>query len=276
MQSTYTLDELKGMISIHAELPVIISEGDSWFGYPTSVIPLSHKGTNIIDYIEETKKYNILRLESNGDTAHCMMKGTQRAKMIHVLTEVKKKLSQSHKAPYKHAYCILFSGGGNDIVGKDDMPRFLNQWLEGMTAEDAICREEFDTELQQIKLAYQTLIKLRDSHSLETKIITHGYDYLIPSIKGAVFFGGLFRSGPWIQPFMKAVGIPEAIQPEIIKIMIQDFNTILDDLVKTTANFIKVETIGTVSSDEWLNEIHPTPDAFGKIAKKVIQDMQVV
>jgi len=270
-KSTHTLDELKGMISIHSEKPVIISEGDSWFGYPASIIPIGHTGTNIIDHIESSGNCNILRLESNGDEADCMMKDRQKAKMIYVLGEIKKKLAGLNNAPYPHVHCILFSGGGNDIVGKGDMPRFLRQWESGMRAEDAMIRDEFDDEIERIRLAYHQLIRLRDAHSIDTKIITHGYDNLKPSMKGAVFFGGIIRAGPWIKPFMNAVDIPDDIQPEIVKIMIGDLNAMLDEIAADTDNFIKAETVGTVNDDEWLNEIHPIPEAFGRLAAKMMR-----
>ncbi|MDQ6986505.1 MAG: hypothetical protein Q9M25_01720 [Mariprofundaceae bacterium] len=273
MKSTHTLDELKGMLSIHSEKPVIISEGDSWFGYPTSIIPIGHTGTNIIDHIEATENYNILRLESNGDEAKCMMKGRQKAKIIYVLGEIEKKLARLDNVPYPHVHCILFSGGGNDIVGKGDMPRFLRQWESGMGAEDVIIRDEFDSEISQIRLAYDQLIQLRDAHSIHTKIITHGYDNLIPWMKGAVFFLGAYRTGPWIKPFMNVVDIPDGVQPDVVKIMIGDFNAMLDDIAANTDNFIKAETVGTVNDDEWLNEIHPIPSAFGKVAAKIMQCM---
>ena len=41
-------------------LPVVVSEGDSWFDYPMYL--------NIIDRIDDTRRYAIKRLEFSGDT----------------------------------------------------------------------------------------------------------------------------------------------------------------------------------------------------------------
>ena len=275
-KSTRNMDELKGMLHIQHDKPVVISEGDSWFGYPDGCLA-SHNGSNIIDHIEDTERFNIFRLESNGDEAGCMMTGKQKAFMIYALKEINKNLKKISNSVKPYVAYILFSGGGNDIVGKGDMPRFLNKWQDGMDAYSAINwggLSGFDSEIERIRDAYETLIEIRNKHSPNTMIVTHGYDLLPPSGKKARFLGGLIKSGPWIKPFMTAKGINDpAIQQEIINIMIEKFNNMLDHFEQTTDNFIKTETVGTINANQWINEIHPNKQGFKKVANKFLVKM---
>jgi len=264
------------MLHTQSDKLVVISEGDSWFGYPDGFLA-THNGSNIIDHIEDTEEYNILRLESNGDEAGCMMTGKQKAFMIYALKEIKKELKKIQSSVKPHVAYILFSGGGNDIVGKGDMPRFLNKWKDGMDAHSAINwggLSGFDSEIDRIRDAYEMLIEIRDKYSPETTIITHGYDQLPPSGKKAVFLGGLIKSGPWIKPFMTAKGIKNpVIQQKIVNIMIERFNSVLDHLALTTPNFIKVDTVRTIKPSQWKNEIHPNKQGFKKLAAKFLVEM---
>jgi len=275
-KSTRDIDELKGMLHIQSDKPVVITEGDSWFGYPDGLLS-THNGSNIIDYIEDTEQFNILRLESNGDEAGCMMSGKQKAFMIYALREINKVLGSIQQSVKPQVAYLLFSGGGNDIVGRGDMPRFLNPWQDGMDAHAAINwsgSTGFDSEINRIKDAYATLIEIRDMHSPDTTIITHGYDQLPPSGKKAIFLDGLMQFGPWIRPFMVDKGILDpVVQQEIVNIMIERLNSVLDHLALTTNNFIKIDTVGTVNGDQWLNEIHPTKQGFAQLANKFLAKM---
>ncbi len=278
MNSTRDINQLKGMLHIHKEKPVVVSEGDSWFGYPDGLLS-THHGSNIIDHIEDSDKFNILRMESVGDEAHCMMTGRQKAFMTFALKEIKKELKKIPDSVQPHVSYLLFSGGGNDIVGEGDMPRFLNTWKDGMDAHAAInwgnATSGLNGEITRIRDAYLTLIDIRDKHSPDTTIITHGYDYLPPSGKPAIFLGGLLKFGPWIKPFMIAKKIKDpVIQQEIVNLMIERLNNMLIQLEATTTNFIRVSTIGTINANQWLNEIHPNKQGFKKLATKFLAQMK--
>lgn len=77
---------------------------------------------------------------------------------------------------------ILFSGGGNDIIGRT-LLALLNQSAEGMTWMDSINLVRFDRRLQQIENAYHELADLRDDYQPEAYIFTHAYDFPIPGNK---------------------------------------------------------------------------------------------
>jgi hypothetical protein len=81
----------------------ILTEGDSWFA-----LPLPHR-PNIVSMLIE--KFNgkaaWLRLEDSGDEARIMEAGEQWEKLHKVLTKPKARFD-----------IIMFSAGGNDIVGR--------------------------------------------------------------------------------------------------------------------------------------------------------------
>lgn len=188
MDSTHDINQFLGMIATQGGRKNIISEGDSWFGYPGNTFVMGH-GSNIIDHIAATGKYNVLRLESNGDEAASMMTNQQRHQLVEIINLLNTK-------GYKLHY-ILFSGGGNDIVGKDDLPFFVNTYTAGMSANDCVKWNHLNIRIDQIKSAYAELIAIRDDLCPDTKIISHGYDYSPASGVPASFFGGLIKSGPW-------------------------------------------------------------------------------
>ena len=87
----------------HPDWPVIISEGDSWFSFPLHA--------NTIDHLDEmaNRKISLLRLESNGDELLEIFGSKQKTKLRRYL----------ERYPVE---ALLFSGGGNDIVGADLLP----------------------------------------------------------------------------------------------------------------------------------------------------------
>lgn len=261
--STRNLKEFEGMLLTQKKLKTMISEGDSWFGYPAKGTLLQHTGANIIDHVEKTKRFNILRMESSGDEAGAIMSQGQRHTFQNVLT----KLRQKGKTPDY----ILFSAGGNDIVGEYDMPHFLNDWQAGMTPKQCVREEWFGLRLEQIRCAYEELILFRNEYCKEAWIITHGYDNPIPTDKKSVLIPGVVVLDPWIKPYMDQKGIPAgAMQQEVIKIMIGRLNDMLDALAKKSQRMVKVETVGTLQAGDWRDEIHANTPGFKKIADKFI------
>jgi hypothetical protein len=102
----------------HFQRPNLVAEGDSWFDYPKK---WTQRG-NIIDHIQSWTrgKANLLRLESNGDEATQMLSNEQRHKLTEVLHDA------ATKSTLRPIDALLFSAGGNDLVGDWDLPRFLH------------------------------------------------------------------------------------------------------------------------------------------------------
>ncbi|WP_448549674.1 hypothetical protein [Thalassotalea fusca] len=249
----------------------IVSEGDSWFAYPPKWI-IAGKPSNLISHISKwtKKKANFYSMASNGDEAVDMVSGKQKHKLVDILRWHTKK---SNRKPID---LLLFSGGGNDIVGNSDFERFLNSdGASYTTAEECVNISRLDRKVKQIGLAYQELLDIRDHYSPDTVVITHTYDYPYPSLTGGVFLGGLIKTKAWMKRFMDEVNIKEELQADVIKIFMEKIG---EELLSISANrdrFIVVESRGTLNGKkEWLNEIHPTSDGFKAIAELIFDKMK--
>ncbi|SDE69256.1 hypothetical protein [Kordiimonas lacus] len=252
----------------------IVSEGDSWFDYPRKIFP--NKPANIIDHIEDRlhRKANLLRLESNGDEITQIMSDDQRHNLTELLDDCARRKRPIH--------ALLFSGGGNDIVGTYDMERFLLPFKPGMTARACINWDAFEIKLNQIKYAWLELINIRDQYSADTKIFTHTYDLPYMTGIGARFYGVEWAKA-WIGPAMTKRGIaPDdySVTPnirfrrDIVQEMFNSLAVILEEIEGTTRNFHVTRTLGTLTSaDQWLNEIHPTADGFELLSEKFYATM---
>ena len=230
----------------HPQWPVIICEGDSWFSFPI------HKNT--IDFLDDmcNRKISLLRLEASGDKALRIIGGKQKIKL----------------ASYLKRYpvnALLFSGGGNDVVGADLLP-LLNQKLPGMTWRDCINQATTDGRFARLRSAYLDLIHLRNENRPSCRIYTHGYDWSTPTGKGTSMWG--IKVGPWMKPNLEKKGITDpADQQSIIRELLQRFQTMLQSLAQEP-DFVVVPTIGTLAPNEWNDELHPTRKGFEKIAEK--------
>jgi lysophospholipase L1-like esterase len=230
----------------HPERPIILSEGDSWFSYP--------RRKSIVDHIQKMGRFDLYRLAKPGDEIVEIMSGKQKRILRRLLIKFPIDL-------------ILFSGGGNDITS-EDLVSLLKDRSKTNSWEDAINKERFYRRLQHIKDAYLDLIDLRDDHRETCTIMTHGYDYPIPSDVGARLFGYKV-SGPWMKPYMEQKNITSKIeQKHIAKWLIQHFDEMLMDIESKTKNFIYIKTPGTLNAEDWGDELHPTSAGFKKIADK--------
>jgi hypothetical protein len=231
----------------HPDWPVIISEGDSWFSFPIHA--------NTIDDLDEMAKHKIslLRLEESGDRALRIMGGSQKAKLANFL----------HHYPVQ---ALLFSGGGNDVVGEDLLP-LLNDRQEGMSWQDCINEDTTRSRFDALRSAYLDLVHLRNENRPDCKIYIHGYDWAIPSGHGTSLWG--IKVGPWMKQYMvqKFITNPDD-QKAIIHELLRRFNAMLDDIAAQNPNMARVETLGTLAENEWNDELHPSRKGFQKIAGK--------
>ncbi|MGK0270793.1 MAG: hypothetical protein ACI88H_001443 [Cocleimonas sp.] len=248
----------------------IISEGDSWFAYPPKWIIVG-KPSNLISHISKwtKRKANFYSMASNGDEAVDMVSGKQKHQLVDVLRWHHKRKNR------KPVDLLLFSGGGNDVVGDNDFARFLNgDGASYTTAEQCVNIPRLDRKVKQIGLAYQELLDIRDHYSPTTIVITHTYDYPYPSLVGGAFLGGLIKTKAWMKRFMDEVKIKEELQADVIKIFMEKIG---DELMSISGreNFIVVDSRGTLKGKtEWLNEIHPTSDGFEAIAELIFEKMK--
>lgn len=234
--------------------PVVVSEGDSWFDYPLY--------RNIIDRVDDLKRFAIKRLEFSGDTvANMIGKGANWRGLYSLKTVVERERPRF----------VLFSGGGNDIVGKE-IAGAIRKYNAQRSAAWHLDTEMWQHLTGNIEQGYQQL--LREIGPL-APVFAHGYDYIIPANK-PVRYDGIAISGPWVLPEMENMGIPPEMQVLVGREMIDWFNRMLAQLEREhseTGYFAHIDLRNTLLPAQWQNEIHPTRQGFEVIAARFVEQL---
>jgi len=234
----------------------IVAEGDSWFDYPFK--------KDILDYLIK-KGYAIKKFSQAGDTLENMIYGSKYNmngnKVIHLgqlslqetLTAVRK-----HKPKF-----VLFSGGGNDIVGSEIL-NYLNHKYS--RPNSLVNKKIFKVKLERMQAAIEFFIKSIKRTNPESHIIMDGYDYAKVNGKGYVL---VFKwTGPWILPSMgkKAIVLKDD-QKEIVRYLVDKFNEMLMKLDEKYSYFHHIDLRGKFPNErEWDNEIHLKSKGYKKVA----------
>ena len=169
-------------IRTHPSDPVVISEGDSWFSFPIHA--------NIIDHLDEfvARRMSLLRLERSGD------------EMTEMTTDAKLATLSGYLRRYK-PHALLWSGGGNDIVGPELLD-FVAARGAMFDLKAALNTKALTRKFGELESAYRRVIAMRDAEAPDCLILTHGYARAIPSGRKAKMWG--ITAGPWIKPFLEA------------------------------------------------------------------------
>lgn len=233
-------------------LPRIVAEGDSWFAYPDFL----GTGGNVIDHLErifaqDGREIALLNLASNGDEARQMLSLTQHRRLFEVLSDANLRPD-----------VLLFSGGGNDLVG-DYFSLWLKHKVTAGAAADALHDERVEAVLGVIRSALNELIDLRDGVAPDCWIVTHGY--AIPFASGE----GVCHRGPWLQPSLLYRGwTTEAEQRVILRDLLERFDALLDDMDDDARKFRYVRTQALLANrTDWDNELHPSRNGFWAVAE---------
>jgi hypothetical protein len=244
----------------------LLCDGDSWFDYPLgSGIPGVH--TDVIAQLaQQLPNALTLNLAHAGDATTTIM-GTAKFAVLERLL-----LDPTHGG----FDAILFSGGGDDLVG-DQFRFWLNDAAKvGNDPAQAINTAALNDILGVVETAYRDLAQLRNkAGNPGVPIITHAYDFAIPDGRGACTLG------PWLLPSLQSRGwmrTPLApadlpVGQQIVKQMLQRFDLLMQTLeADPYLNLIYVRTQGTLSPGpaQWDNELHPTPNGFAAIARKFV------
>ena len=249
----------------------ILSEGDSWFAYPSKW--LIGKPPHLVSCISgwSKGKANFYTMASNGDEAVDMVSGQQKHQLVDILRWHTKAKNR------KPVDLLLFSGGGNDVVGENDFERFIRPYQPGFTARQCLRIGRLERKVKQIGLAYQELVDIRDHYSPSTLIMTHTYDYPFASLDGANFLGGLIKTKGWMKRFMDQVEIPDGLQTSVIKVLMDLMAEESLKIGQTREGFIAVDTRGTLlDMSDWVNEIHPDRAGFKAIASRMYAEIETL
>jgi len=263
-RSIRSRDKFRELSKIYPDRKKVLAEGDSWFAYFPKFI-LFGGASNVIDWLKEEYSDKILidDISSSGDEAVAMLSGDAKLEFLRRLNE-------------EYFDILLFSGGGNDIVGRYDFDYFLLPKTADNTWEDCINKGRFQRRLEMIECAYADLIELAVQYSANPNIhiVTHTYDIPIPSKEGATFLGGLLqvdKGRSWMYPYLTDKGINNNDdQRKIASYMLTEFKTVLNRVASASNGHLTVvDTHGTVGNKEWINEIHPNSNGFKKVAKTI-------
>jgi hypothetical protein len=237
----------------------VFAEGDSWFDYP---VPLF--GGGIIRRLEKRLGVPILNLAEAGDEVRFMLGVEQRRRLIATLTE---------GCPAGGAWdALLFSGGGNDIVG-NPMALWVRDWAKDIQPAQLIHQPRFEAALSLIRAGYEDLIALRDSLSPETLLVFHAYDFAIPDGRGVCHLG------PWMKPAFDLRGFPNLdARFRVVRVMLEQFAAMLTVLEAHHEKVTFINGQGTLSQLEsaWDNELHPERKGFDKFADMFQQRLKAL
>jgi len=253
----------------HPDWPVVMSEGDSWFSYPHA--------KNVVDFLDEPvpeprraageaeaapqRDWSLLRLERAADEILSVMSGGERAFLQELLCRYE-------------IDALLFSAGGNDLVGAD-LGAMLSRYAPGMAAADGLVEKRLTRRLRQVEDCYRELLDIVLDDGADLKVLVNSYDAPLPSCEHAKLLGGR-NPGPWLRPAFAAKGYPagSALEREIPRLMLDRFCAMLDRLAsEVPTRFHRVETRGAVGS-EWIDEIHPNARGARAVAQRFEMQLQ--
>ncbi|BAN26485.1 hypothetical protein [Caballeronia insecticola] len=230
----------------------LIGDGDSWFDYP---LPDPLHATDVLEALRKTGQPApmILKLAHYSDATTTLLGVTKRNRLI----------AQLQDPANGSIDALLFSGGGNDVVG--DQFRF---WLNDASAvgddpAQGVDVDRLDHIFGVVESAYLDLIRIRDEFAPHAPIFVHAYDFAIPTGVSACHL-----AGPWLRPSLIDRGWPQLAPGSlIVKNILVRFHAMLQRLASDPAHdMVLVHTQGALAPDDWANELHPTGAGFAKIA----------
>lgn len=233
--------------------PMFLAEGDSWFNkfYPT--------GDNLLDQLDLPRGCRIIDHSWSGDKAADMFAANRIASVAHYLD------TYTYRA-------ILLSAGGNDIISS--VGTLLTATGNGAQLADAAVTAKFD-EVEQYLLDFANARNA--TRNAATRIFIHAYDFVTP--RNAPVKHGL--AGPWVYPRLILNGVTDSgVQKTLIRELLTRWQARLEVLAdpaspRHIAGFHVLLTQGmlapaksadTARSGDWEDEIHPTKDAFKRMA----------
>lgn len=241
---------------------VMLAHGDSWFDYPLSGNALSLSPTDIIAHLQSMGNIipMILNVSHFGDATTEEMSLPKQERMITALQDPANWLGEGKPD------AILFSGGGDDIVG-DQFCIYLNYATPGATGLDAA---RFQKALGIVEASYLDLFVFRDRYAPGVPIIAHCYDFAVPNGTRPTC------AGPWLKPSLDYCGWNFTQGTAIVRNALLDFKNLLVGLAGNAVNnFTMIDTQGTLTTADWANELHPYTDGFKAVAGKFVGALRV-
>lgn len=224
---------------------MVVAEGDSWFRLP-ALPGVPHTSVDLLTGGGE----RITNLAHWGDTLDEMLQKGDFWSYIDGGSDI-----------------LLFSGGGNDVLGGGELATMLNQYNSDYADPKFAkyyVRDDFYDNLRRVADNLESgLIKPMRDRKANKKIIMHGYDYAIPQ-----------ENGPWLGSPMYFRGLDPIYHADlcraIVRLMIDAYNTQLKAFAgRYPDTFIYVDLRGVVKADQWWDELHGRESAAKSIAAKL-------
>ena len=259
--------KFKKRLSNGENLPVLVSEGDSWFQFPKYI-------DEVVDQL--FPDYLIWSVGAAGDTAHNMVFGPQKKKKTEYMAALR-----SQKDRVKG---FLFSAAGNDIIGED--PKTKESSLQnilkpydsslGQDPWAYVDRAVLDDRMAFIEKAYRTVVQTIRSESEfeQLPIVIHGYDYAFPYPWGSDDHRdpSYADKNEWLGEAFDNKGYPhEPLRREILIALIDNLHVLLADIAgDSSTSFVwHVDCRGAMPDlSDWNDEIHGTSIGFASVADR--------
>jgi hypothetical protein len=251
---------------------LLYAEGDSWFDKFT---PIPMAGANLLDAVRSPFVAGVVDASHIGDEAREMVSGRQ-ARQTKAMFDV------------FDFDLILLSAGGNDLKNVfSDL--FTSRVLAAQGVKTAWSAHELarapadhSAVFDGVIASIGRFIGLRDAarrdRTRAAPIVLHGYDHLQPRPAPATLLAGSkVGRGPWIYPALKEAGLSDAQMRAEARQVVDTLNRRLAALVAGLPNVYLIDQRGlltpaepgsTGASNDWLDEIHPTPEGFVKLARQ--------
>ncbi len=243
-------------------LPVLVSEGDSWFQFPLVI-------DEVIDQLEPD--FLIHDLSAAGDTAGNMLLGQPGAKRNEFLKALREEKGR--------AKAFLLSAAGNDVIGEDEngipvLLHLLKEFQPGADAAAHVNQSRLGETLAFLKRAYSKVItEVRAEPGLERlPILVHGYDYPFPYPWGAndPRNPSYAAQDEWLgQPLAQRGIMDQDLRRNIIKLLLDALYDLMNELAgDSNATRVYVVDCRNAMPDvsDWNDEIHGTSAGFAKVA----------
>jgi len=265
----------------------LLAEGDSWFTVGTLNLP---QASNILFKLEFLTTTAIVNCAYPGDTLQHMVDNVNDRYFDRLLRK-------RNFASYWEA--ILLSAGGNDLIdaaqvravqpdGTATPPdrRLLLSLAEAsrldapLTADDFISEPGFARLATYLQANFRELVRRRDEGpSRGRPIFIH--TYATPTARPS---GTVGAPDGWLHPAFVDHGVPEGLRQALVGLLFGRLRRLLLDLDAASGHpdalpavhafdsaalpDIEPAAAGSVGlSGDWINEIHLSPDGYGKLGR---------
>jgi hypothetical protein len=243
----------------HSDKPLVYAEGDSWLQFPFLI-------KDVIDHLDDD--HLIYCSSKPGDTLASMVVDASRKEYVAELS----KLLVDRRLPIR---TFLFSGAGNDVVGRNaNGEAALAAIVKPYDAARSIAWH-IETPALASTLAFLELLNDIDeafpaSAFPDLKVVIHGYDH--SPVRG-VPNGDPRRPAyarDWTGEPLSRLGFPSnAIASEVVAALIDRTNEMTARVCGANPRAVHADLRGSVPADQWADELHPTDEGFAAATRKL-------